>query len=175
MEIEDVDEVLLIAAASPLNPWSKDMFFGEIAHPLSHCFLIRGENDRNKSSAFLRGIKPSRKIILSHSSPQKSCGVFSKALDKNTPLGFICFRNIGEESELLNICIHPGHRQKGLGKMLMDFYIDFCSQKGVKNYYLEVHPLNIPAVHLYQSFDFQPAGKRKNFYQGKYDALLMER
>jgi len=141
MEVEDMDEVLPIAAASPLNPWSKDMFLGEVAHPLSHCFLICGENDRNK----------------------------------DIPLGFICFRNIGEESELLNICIHPRHCQKGLGKILMEFYIDFCSKKGVKKYYLEVNPQNIPAVHLYQSFDFKPAGKRKNFYQGKYDALLMER
>ena len=141
MEIEDVDEVLPIANTSPLNPWSKDMFLGEIAHHLSHCFLICGENDRNK----------------------------------DIPLGFICFRNIGEESELLNICIHPRHCQKGLGKILMEFYIDFCSKKGVKNYYLEVHPQNIPAVHLYQSFDFQPAGKRKNFYQGKDDALFMSR
>lgn len=141
MEVEDMDEVLPIAAASPLNPWSKDMFLGEVAHHLSHCFLICGENDRKK----------------------------------DIPLGFICFRNIGEESELLNICIHPRHCQKGLGKILMEFYIDFCSKKGVKKYYLEVNPQNIPAVHLYQSFDFKPAGKRKNFYQGKYDALLMER
>jgi len=36
----------------------------------------------NKSSTFLRGIKPRRKIILSHSSPQQSCGVFWKVLDK---------------------------------------------------------------------------------------------
>ena len=141
LEIEDVDKVLPIAAASPLNPWSKDMFLGEVVHPFSHCFLITEEN----------------------------------ACKKELPLGFICFRNIGEESELLNICIHPGYRQKGLGKILMEFYIDFCGKKGVKKYYLEVNPLNIPAVHLYQSFDFQPAGKRKNFYQGKYDALLMER
>ena len=141
MEIEDVDEIVAIAAAFPLNPWSKDMFLGEVAHPLSHCFLICGENDRNK----------------------------------DIPFGFICFRNIGKESELLNICIHPMHRQKGLGKILMEFYIDFCKKKGVKNYYLEVHPLNMPAVRLYQSFAYHPAGKRKNFYQGKYDALLMER
>ncbi|MDP3016577.1 MAG: GNAT family N-acetyltransferase [Deltaproteobacteria bacterium] len=141
MDIEDVDEVLPIANTSLLNPWSKKMFLGEVGHPLSHCFLICGENDRNK----------------------------------DIPLGFICFRNIGEESELLNICIHPRHCQKGLGKILMEFYIDFCSKKGVKKYYLEVNPLNIPAVRLYQSFAYQPAGKRKNFYQGKYDALLMSR
>jgi len=112
---------------------------------------------------------------ISH--PLSHCFLISGGNDCNKaiPLGFICFRNIGEDSELLNICIHPRHRQKGLGKILMKFYVDFCRQKGVKKYCLEVHPLNIPAVHLYQSFDFQPAGERKNFYQGKYDALLMER
>ncbi len=141
MELKDLDAVLPIAVASPLNPWSNDMFLGEIAHPLSHCFLICGENDRMK----------------------------------DIPLGFICFRNIEEESELLNICIHPRYRRKGLGKILMEFYIEFCSRRGVKKYFLEVNPLNISAVRLYQSFAFQPTGKRKKFYQGKYDALLMAR
>jgi len=138
MKIEDVEEVLPIAATSILNPWSRDMLLGEVAHPFSHCFLICRE-------------------------------------EEDVPLGFICFRNIGEESELLNICIHPMHQKKGLGKRLMEFYIDFCSQKGVKKYYLEVNPQNIPAFRLYQSFAYQEAGKRKNFYQGKYEALLMER
>ena len=36
----------------------------------------------NKSSTFLRGIKLRRKIIRFHSSPQQSCEVFWKVLDK---------------------------------------------------------------------------------------------
>ena len=36
----------------------------------------------NKSSTFRRSIKPRRKIILCHSSPHHSCGVFWKVLDK---------------------------------------------------------------------------------------------
>lgn len=91
------------------------------------------------------------------------------------PLGFICFRNLGEESELLNIAVAPHHRQKGLAKKLMEFYIGFCYQRGVSKYYLEVNPQNIPAVRLYQSFAYHPIGKRNNFYQGKYEALVMER
>ncbi len=95
--------------------------------------------------------------------------------EREIPVGLICFRIIEWESELLNLCIHPQYRQKGLGRWLMKFYIDFCNRRGVKKYYLEVDPLNLPAVHLYQSFAFQEFGKRKNFYQGKHDALLMER
>ncbi len=93
----------------------------------------------------------------------------------NSPVGFICFRHIEEESELLNLAIHSSMRHKGYGKKLMNFYLEFCNQNGVKKYYLEVHPLNSPAIALYVSCGFRVVGKRVKFYQGGYDALLMER
>jgi ribosomal-protein-alanine N-acetyltransferase len=88
-------------------------------------------------------------------------------------IGFICFRNIAEESELLKISVHPGCRHLGLGKELMKFYIDFSRERGITTFYLEVHSSNHPAIHLYQMFSYQSSGMRKKFYQGKWDALLM--
>jgi [ribosomal protein S18]-alanine N-acetyltransferase len=92
---------------------------------------------------------------------------------KQPVIGFICFRNITEESELLNIGVHPDYRQLGIGKKLMQFYIDFSRQRGIKTFYLEVHSSNQSAIHLYQLFSYQSSGRRKKFYQGKFDALLM--
>lgn len=138
MDINDLDEVLSIAASSSLNPWSKNMFIGEMQNPFSYCFIIR---------------------IQEISNPPM--------------LGFICFRNIEDESELVNVCIHPQYRKSGVGKRLMQFYIGFCSKKKIKTSYLEVNASNRPAVNLYQSFSYQLLGIRKNFYQGKFDALLM--
>lgn len=88
-------------------------------------------------------------------------------------IGFICFRNIGDESELLNICVHPEYRHLGIGKRLIQFYIGFCSKMGIKTFYLEVNSSNLSAIHLYQLFSFEPLGTRKKFYQGRFDALLM--
>jgi ribosomal-protein-alanine N-acetyltransferase len=88
-------------------------------------------------------------------------------------MGFICFRNLGEESELLNICAHPQYRRMGIAKKLMKFYIDFCKKRSIKTFHLEVNASNQPAVHLYQFFSYQLSGMRKRFYQGKFDALLM--
>ena len=90
-------------------------------------------------------------------------------------VGFICFRNVTEESELLKICVHPDYRQLGIGKKLMQFYIDFGSRRGVRTFHLEVNPSNQPAIHLYQSFSYQRSGMRKKFYQRNFDALLMRR
>lgn len=88
-------------------------------------------------------------------------------------VGYICFQNIQDESELHNISVHPFYQRSGLGKKLMQFYIDFCRREGIKISYLEVHSLNRSALHLYQSFSYQRFGMRKKFYQGKFDALLM--
>lgn len=71
---------LIFSALTAMTPMSQNLNW-------SYRNLLRfgprtGEMS-NKSSTFLRGIKPRRKIILSHSSPHKSCGVFSKVLDKN--------------------------------------------------------------------------------------------
>lgn len=92
---------------------------------------------------------------------------------RQSVIGFICFRNITDESELLNICIHPHYRQLGIGKKLMEYYIDFSSRMGIKTFYLEVNSSNQSAIHLYQRFSYQLSGMRKKFYQGKLDALLM--
>jgi ribosomal-protein-alanine N-acetyltransferase len=89
--------------------------------------------------------------------------------------GFICFRNVGEESELLNISVHPLYRRKGIGRKLMQFYMEFDRTKEIKTFYLEVHVSNRPAIHLYQGFSYQPKGSRKKFYQDKFDALVMVR
>ena len=106
------------------------------------------------------------------SNPFSHCFV-ARGTDYPPVLGFICFRNIGEESELLNICIHPEHRRKGIAKRLMDFYMGFCCQRDVKRFYLEVDGLNQPAICLYRGFSYQPVGVRAKFYENRFDALLM--
>ena len=90
-------------------------------------------------------------------------------------MGFICFRNLGEESELLNICVHPQYRGIGIGKKLMQFYIDLSQEMKIKTFHLEVNVSNQPAIQLYQFFYYQSSGKRKRFYQNQFDALLMTR
>ena len=88
-------------------------------------------------------------------------------------VGFVCFRNVGDESELFNIAVHPQQRQVGIGKKLMQFYFHLCEEIGIKIYYLEVNTLNLPAICFYQSLHYERIGVRKKFYEGKFDALLM--
>jgi ribosomal-protein-alanine N-acetyltransferase len=108
--------------------------------------------------------------------PFSHCFVIKvEEISKHQWVGFICFRNIADESELLNICVHPRYRQLGIGKKLMQFYIDFCRQINIKTFHLEVNASNLPATHLYRSFSYQSVGMRKNFYGEGSDALRMIR
>lgn len=127
-----------------------------------------------QSSSFIPWSK--NMFIEEMQNPFSYCFVINmKVRPRDQMMGFICFRNIGDESELLNICVHPQYRQMGIARKLMQFYIEFCRKKKVKAFYLEVNALNRSAVHLYQLFSYQPLGMRKKFYQGKFDALLMVR
>ncbi len=102
------------------------------------------------------------------------CFVIKKENGPKRPVaGFICFRNMAEESELLKICVRRDYRQQGIGKQLMKFYMDFSRERGIRTFYLEVDSSNHPAIHLYQLFSYHPSGIRKNFYEGRFDALLM--
>lgn len=140
MEAEDLPEVTLIAASSPLTTWTQRMFVEEMKNAFSHCFV-----------AETHGVS-TRQVV-----------------------GFICFRAIGQESELLNLCIHPQYRRQSAGRRLMQFYINFSKKREIKRFYLDVDPFNEPAFCLYRSFGYVPSGSRKNFYGGKTDALSMAR
>ncbi len=136
----DLDEVLLIEAASPQTSWSRQSFVGEMKNPLSFCFVLKRKNE-----------------------------------PKDQTLGFICFRVIGEESELLNLGVHPLYRHRGFGRELMRFYIDFASERKVKSFFLEAGVSNEPAITLYRSFGYRIERIRSRFYRGKEDAVLMVR
>jgi ribosomal-protein-alanine N-acetyltransferase len=95
--------------------------------------------------------------------------------DKDSLIGFICFRMVEGESELLNLAIHPDYRQKGFGRQLMQFYIDFCHEQKVETFYLETGVKNQAAIRFYRSFAYRPVGIRQKFYPENEDALLMAR
>jgi [ribosomal protein S18]-alanine N-acetyltransferase len=90
-------------------------------------------------------------------------------------VAYLCFRTVGDESELLNLAVHPDHRRKGFARHLMAFYIDVCHREKVKISFLDVHTGNQAALQLYRSLGYRATGKRTRFYLGQLDALTMER
>ncbi|REG82439.1 ribosomal protein S18-alanine N-acetyltransferase [Marinomonas pollencensis] len=80
-----------------------------------------------------------------------------------------------EQSELELIVVDQTQRRQGLGRKLLETWIEQMVAKGVLECLLEVRESNLGAIHLYRSLGFIEVGRRKNYYateQGKEAACL---
>ena len=81
------------------------------------------------------------------------------------------------EAHVLNICIRPESRGRGLGRALLQRLIADARVLEAQRLLLEVRPSNTAAVHLYESLGFVQTGRRRDYYPavgGREDALLFE-
>jgi len=80
------------------------------------------------------------------------------------------------ESHLLNLCIAPDHRRRGLGQLLLDGVRVDARVLGATRMFLEVRPSNRAATVLYANNGFRVIGRRPGYYPaelGREDALVM--
>lgn len=96
-----------------------------------------------------------------------------KAVCAGTIAGYALFQNICAEGYVCSIAVFAEMRQKGIGRALLRAMKEY-TDKNLQFLTLEVRPSNTPAIALYESEGFLPAGRRKNFYRKPTeDALLM--
>lgn len=82
------------------------------------------------------------------------------------------------DAHLLNLCVHPDWRGRGLARQLLHHLLDEARSSGATRLFLEVRPSNADARRLYDATGFQLVGRRKAYYQaheGKEDALVLAR
>ena len=104
--------------------------------------------------------------------------VLAHDIEHRPPIGFSLFRTVAGESELLLLAVAPDHQRHGIGRLLLDQYVEFARASGAIRVHLEVRDGN-PAVEMYRSAGFKLAGRRPNYYRGsdgrQYDALTLAR
>lgn len=89
-------------------------------------------------------------------------------------VGYLCFWLVTSETHILNLAVHPQRRQQGIGTRLLRYGIDYCRERGVKEFALEVRWSNYKAISLYRHFQFQPWGIRPRYYSDSgEDAIVM--
>jgi ribosomal-protein-alanine N-acetyltransferase len=106
-------------------------------------------------------------------------GVFlTLALDRSTSevLGFSLVRTVADEAELLLIAVLPSEQRRGVGRMLLDDFLERARAAGVSRVHLEVRDGN-PAIRMYDAAGFSPVGRRRNYYHAssgkRYDAITL--
>lgn len=91
-------------------------------------------------------------------------------------VGFSLFRAVADESELLLLAVLPSHHRLGVGRQLLDDFLERARNDGIVRVHLEVRDGN-PAVAMYQTAGFSPVGRRRNYYHApdgrRFDAITL--
>ena len=76
------------------------------------------------------------------------------------------FMMIGyQETNLLNIGVNPEFQRQSLASQMLHRMLLISRINHAKHMWLEVRESNHAAIKLYQKFDFQQIGLRKNYYK----------
>jgi ribosomal-protein-alanine N-acetyltransferase len=115
-----------------------------------------------------------------------SPGVFSDCVKAGHPCWVLCLDadiagygilSMGAgEAHVLNLCIGPNYRGRGLGRHLLVRLLDIARWNGAERVFLEVRPSNPLAKALYESVGFREIGRRPRYYPahgGREDAIVM--
>lgn len=81
---------------------------------------------------------------------------------------------VADQMHIQNLAVHPAHRTRGLGRLLLTHALDLARRAGATSAFLEVRASNVAAQALYRALGFTVVTRRANYYsQPAEDALLL--
>lgn len=86
---------------------------------------------------------------------------------------YAAFQRAADEAELLRVAVAPPFRRLGHGSALVAAGLERLRAAGVRTCFLEVEDGNQPALALYRRLGFIGVGRRRGYYPGGADALLL--
>ena len=98
------------------------------------------------------------------------------ALLDDTVIGYIGSQTAIDETDVMNVAVHPDYRRRGVAESLIDMLVTELKNRGSHALMLEVRASNAAAIALYEKMGFAQVGLRKNYYRNpKEDALIMRK
>ena len=90
--------------------------------------------------------------------------------------GYIGSQTCGDESDVMNVAVHPDFRRRGIAEALVKSLTEEMKKIESRCLTLEVRASNVPAIALYEKLGFAEIGRRKNYYRNpREDALIMRK
>lgn len=98
------------------------------------------------------------------------------AMEGEQVAGYIGSQTVMDESDMMNVAVHPDFRRKGIAEALVNALVEALKSKGSRCLTLEVRASNVPAITLYEKLGFSEIGRRKNYYRNpREDALILRK
>ncbi len=100
-------------------------------------------------------VQPGVRALLAH---------FRKTFGVRTPAGFVLYRLVEDEAEILSVAVVPTCRRRGIARQLLDEALRTLYREGARSVHLEVEDANVGAIALYKRLEFRESGTRKGYY-----------
>ena len=88
--------------------------------------------------------------------------------------GFIVYRVVSDEAEIITIGVAPDARRSGIAAAMLAIAESDASKRGATKMFLEVAADNAPARALYKAGGYIEVGTRPKYYDG-VDAIMMRK
>jgi len=103
--------------------------------------------------------------------PARGCVLVGE--QERSVVGFLCFRILGTEAEVLNLAVLPSSRRRGVGSEMLEQAVREVSARGATRLFLEVRKSNVPAIRLYERHGFVAVGMRPGYYKDPPDDAVV--
>lgn len=90
-------------------------------------------------------------------------------------VGYASLRHVDGTADVNRIVVDPEHRQRGIGRGLLEELLRQALTRGCERVLLDVDPANTAAVRLYEEFGFHEIDRRARYYADGADALIMQK
>ena len=97
------------------------------------------------------------------------------AKSNNMTLGYVGISYILDTADIISIVVSKDYTRKGIASLLLNSIYEFCKENNISRIMLEVRESNIVAQNLYLKQGFTKISERKNYYEGKENAYIMEK
>jgi [ribosomal protein S18]-alanine N-acetyltransferase len=92
----------------------------------------------------------------------------------NDLVGYLCFWQVADEIQILNIAVKRSCRRLGIGRILLRYALLHGLHRDARSAVLEVRRNNVAARNFYENMGFRSIAVRPNYYAGGEDAIIME-
>ena len=101
---------------------------------------------------------------------------FYVVVEDGEVIAYCGMNHVMDEGEIINIAVHPDHRGRGIGDLMMREMIAYSEANNIVTLMLEVRESNTAARKLYKKYGFYEVGKRPKYYsKPDEDAILMNK
>lgn len=101
--------------------------------------------------------------------------VWLVALDEDKVVGYVGSQTVIDETDMMNIAVHPDYRNRGVATALIVELTQQLRMRGSKGLMLEVRESNSAAISLYEKHGFLQVGCRRNYYRNPRENALILR